>query len=340
MHPNPECMQGDNCLTKWGSMTVPTPLRTTCRTVNFKLEFDPSSMIVRYYSVDAMKSRLNVTQVGRMLYFLGDGKMLIGITSDRSMQFCVISRQSQSTAHVYEQLILSMKISHGVDLIEEKLGASCDCLERAILFSLKCELVRGGGWMNIGKGMELFTTSDILNKPALEGTRNVHVVKVSQGRSMSVDVEFAVYKYYPINSSLAKQGIEGSRVYVLPNLVEAVVGEPICEVTDGSVAFLKGYWLANHGVTIPGECLHDQVRITFPGSSMQLTYPLVCVWRFMWSFLPNQTVDCQQTISSTFESALAKIVGTWKKYVIPDLKIGRPCDFKNEVTSSKRNKQA
>ena len=111
---------------------------------------------------------------------------------------------------------------------------------------------------------------------------------------------------------LKREDVEGSKVFVLPNMTEATCIGPISFVTPQSVAFLKDYWKSHHGYDIPDACLVDQVKVKFAGSGRHLTYPTVCLWKYEWSHIPGYTKTHCKQMELRIGSEMASIQEMWR----------------------------
>lgn len=328
-----QCMLEPNNLNIGEFTSIPTPQRSNSSAQShFEFGFEINQATVWYLSVSFMKSKLFPAQIGRMLYFIGQGDFLVGIVCEELMQFILVPCNRTRRFDIDENVLHSMKQVHGVNFVvstavNENLSTS---LAKICVFSLKCEMVRSSQWISIGKCMDLLTTSDVLKSESGQETRNIPVIKLLSGKGASVDAEFAVYKYYPLKSKTIKEEITGSHVCVLPNLTDATVLDVNLNCLDDSVMFLKTYWFHNHGVSIPEESLRNQVRVSFHGSSMELTYPAVCLWKHSWCYLPRHTIEYGNSIANRFASDLRTAVELWN---IP--KISLECDAYRQLQDVK-----
>ena len=285
---------------------IPSPLNTGVLSVMF---CKPEHRVV---FVNITKSPLSTVQVLRLLYFAGAGAWLVGESDCLVMVVYCTDAARRSVAMWLETEAVHRYHIHACLSPESMLTLDNMSIACVLRCSLMFELNRSHGWISIGSDGSSMSISDILTTPVQpcdKPHRNIPVMTVQPScnvdESVGIDVTLRVHKYHPLSLSDLTHIRHPINVTVLPGLSQ---GE--ASVGTYSTGQLRDYWFTHHGYMLGND--PTTVNVTFSGSEGDFSYPLACVWKHCWSYLPTHTNEYRAPMHERFHRELAAVVTTWR----------------------------
>ena len=283
---------------------IPRPLRNT---VNFSVELSG----YKAWFLRIEKSSLSLLQVARLIYMRHNGALLVGEVDGL---VAVITSRTCTAVHA---------ISSGVQfentalaLVSEADHVWPEAIKRITRFSFIFELCRSHGWITIGTDMLTLSISDIISTPFRYGEkphRNVPVLSILETETTEIVLKMQVNKYYPLSiGEMIASREPNFNVVVLPGLSEGLCSlHHKANKWDGDN--LKKYWKTHHGYTLPDESVAKTVGVSLPSSGFELTYPITCVWKHKWIYLPSHTREYLPRMEARLIHEFESIAGAWSE---------------------------
>jgi hypothetical protein len=204
-----------------------------------------------------------------------------------------------------------------------------EAMDCVVQYSIAFELNRSHNWIQISgdecTSVITMTVGDVLTADPRSQPqhRNVAVLKIHRNPTItggSIIFETLVHKYYPINLNDIVPNSD-HHVVTMPSLIDGMGtltprrtrAPPQLETALG----LREYWWNHHGYLLPDIAARNTLTVTI--SQKELTYPSVCVWKHLWSILPNHTREFLPHMHARLCKELAAIVSTWNQSSICDI---------------------
>jgi hypothetical protein len=188
------------------------------------------------------------------------------------------------------------------------------------------ELCRSHGWITLGNDMTTLSIIDIITTPFRYGEkphRNVPVLSFLNSENSDMVIRVSVYKYYPVSAGeILSNKADAFNVLVLPGMTEGLCS--LQRSTDKwDAESLKRYWKLHHGYDLTAASVSQTVGVSLPASGSELTYPITCVWKHKWNYLPSHTREYLPAIESRLSHEVHRIVGLWSQALSIDITVLR-----------------
>jgi len=316
---------------------VPTP-HHTYHNRTFRLIVSNQYLHIATIKVTCTKNRMSLIQIARLVYMMAEGKLLLLQLSSMGTPCFTVGTAARETLDTILSSIMSMGVfvESGILLevaSQKQVTPNNICAyDQMMRLSLSCELVRSCGWVHIGKDLNTLMASDCISVPrsvAEKSTRNVQTLHINPICSDAIQIECNIHKVYPLLMDEVKGRI-GAEVTILPNMTTGILEDDQNFQND-----LDRYWWIHHGYNIPPEvCDNTQVGVIFNGISGTFSYPVTCIWKRSWMFMPNYTTVHRSKMYDRLHADIAIAVSIWREKGVIDVSYLR----EGEISVAKRQR--